>query len=206
MSATSVPCLDDAYGDGDAAPPNGDWGTYGDLGEYAFGELGLSPGPAGEIPPAPSGLGPYQRKEKLAASSPPWTASAILLSNGFNFHQDFRRFLERTSDESFRISTVNAASADSHPRAAVCHEVAKQREASAVHEATPFAKSSLGINDTIPPSAPAPSPPTPPPWPWLIATPLATLSSNSGGLTDHLLRQRKVVCETPLLASLTTVI
>ncbi|KAF8124427.1 hypothetical protein EV363DRAFT_1540589 [Boletus edulis] len=45
---------DDAYGDGDVAPPNRDWGTYGNLGEYAFGELGLPPasGPAGEIPPA----------------------------------------------------------------------------------------------------------------------------------------------------------
>jgi hypothetical protein len=26
---------------GDVAPANGDWGTYGDVGEYTFGELGL---------------------------------------------------------------------------------------------------------------------------------------------------------------------
>ncbi len=55
-----------AYGDvpsGEVATPNGDAGTYGDVGEYAFGELGLYPGAAGDMPPAPRGLwkGKYGR-------------------------------------------------------------------------------------------------------------------------------------------------
>ena len=36
---------------GDVAPANGDWARYGDVGEYALGELGLYPAAAGDIAP-----------------------------------------------------------------------------------------------------------------------------------------------------------
>lgn len=54
----------------------GDCAKYGEVGEYAFGELGLYPGAAGDMPPAPIGLIPIPRSENDdAASSPPLTAS-----------------------------------------------------------------------------------------------------------------------------------
>lgn len=53
----------------------GDCGTkLGEVGEYAFGELGLYIGPPGDMLPAPRGLWPKGMYWMLAASSIPLTA------------------------------------------------------------------------------------------------------------------------------------